>query len=159
MKKVACLLTALLLCCFLAGCSTSSNQKLTVYSFSGQDDTFSITNGVVVIAPDTAIFYGGYLDADEEHFQQITSYSTSFYVWADGHEHTLMDMRAVDTTGTFLNLDQEVGSVSSQAFFEGAETAIRDQLFFRLETVNQNGERQTLEIPMSVVDVTQILQA
>lgn len=157
MKRTACFL-AVLLCFVLSGCTTSSSQELKVYSFSGQDDTCSITNGVVVFAPDTAILYGGYLNADEDYFQQITGYTMSFYTGTNGSEHTLMSMSAVDKTGTFLNLDQEVGSVSSQAFFPDAETAIRDQLIFRLETVNSSGEHQTLEIPMSVVDVTQILQ-
>lgn len=91
MKKLISLLTVAILCfCLLVGCSQNGenkSEKITVYSFCGENEQFAVTNGVIVISADEEIFYGGDLKVtDDEYFTDITSYSVKFYTITNGEK-------------------------------------------------------------------------
>ena len=58
MKKLISLLTVAILCfCLLVGCSQNGenkSEKITVYSFCGENEQFAVTNGVIVISAEQA---------------------------------------------------------------------------------------------------------
>ena len=63
----------------LAGCNTSSEsneeQPLKVYSFSGENEHISVSNGVIILDGKDEICYGGDLKAMSDDFTDITTYS------------------------------------------------------------------------------------
>ena len=64
MKKIMAVMLSLLACTvLLAGCSTSSEsneeQPLKVYSFSGENEYISVSNGVIILDGKDEICYGG----------------------------------------------------------------------------------------------------
>ena len=95
MKKTFFFLLTLMLCVgMLAGCSQNGenkSDKITVYSFCGENEQFAVTNGVIVISADEEIFYGGDLKVtDDEYFSDVTSYSVKFYTMTNGKTRTIM---------------------------------------------------------------------
>ncbi len=156
MKKAVCRLCALLLCCVLSGCGSSNAQTLTVCSFSGQDAACSISNGVIVLTPDTGILDGGNLTVNKEQFSDISFCSMSIFVRVDGSEQSLLNVESVDMTNGTLTLDQEVGSIAGSAFSPDIAAALADHLFFRLDTVSLSGEKQSVEISLTVKTITDL---
>ena len=76
MKKVTPVLMAIVFCALLlAGCSISSQsrqgQPLAVYSFSGENEFISVSNGVIVLDAEEEICYGGNLETRKDKFTDI----------------------------------------------------------------------------------------
>lgn len=75
--------TLSLLACavLLAGCNTSTEsneeQSLKVYSFSGENEYISVSNGVIILDGKNEICYGGDLKVISDDFVDITTYSTT----------------------------------------------------------------------------------
>ena len=82
MKKIMAATLSLLVCAvLLAGCNTSSEnneeQSLKVYSFSGENEYISVSNGVIILDGKDEICYGGDLKVTSDDFGDITTYSTT----------------------------------------------------------------------------------
>ena len=85
MKKIMAVMLSLLACTvLLAGCTTSSEsneeQSLKVYSFSGENEYISVSNGVIILDGKDEICYGGDLKVMSDDFSDITTYSTTIYI-------------------------------------------------------------------------------
>ena len=73
MKKIMAVMLSLLACTvLLAGCNTSSEsneeQSLKVYSFSGENEYISVSNGVIILDGKDEICYGGDLKVMSDDF-------------------------------------------------------------------------------------------
>lgn len=82
MKKIMAVMLSLLACTvLLTGCNTSSEsneeQSLKVYSFSGENEYISVSNGVIILDGKDEICYGGDLKVMSDDFADITTYSTT----------------------------------------------------------------------------------
>ena len=86
MKKIMAVMLSLL-CLYgsaFAGCNTSfesnEEQSLKVYSFSGENEYISVSNGVIILDGKDEICYGGDLKVMSDDFANITTYSTTIYI-------------------------------------------------------------------------------
>ena len=82
MKKIMAATLSLLACAvLLAGCNISSEnneeQSLKVYSFSGENEYISVSNGVIILDGKDEICYGGDLKVTSDDFGDITTYSSN----------------------------------------------------------------------------------
>lgn len=103
MKKIMAVMLLLLACTvLLAGCNTSSEsneeQSLKVYSFSGENEYISVSNGVIILDGKDEICYGGDLKVMSDDFANITTYSTTIYINGSEKE-TLLSNGVDDQTG------------------------------------------------------------
>ena len=124
MKKIATIILSLLVCTVLfTGCGNSSKssqeQSLKVYSFSGNSESISVSNGVIVLSGKDEICYGGNLKVMSDDFADITAYSTTIYV--DGEEDSILLSHAVK---------------------------LADNLWFELKTANLSGEENTYQVQL-----------
>lgn len=164
MKKLLFFLFAVIFCIgMLAGCSQndkSESEMLTVYSFCGESDQFTVMNGVIVIDSDTEVFYGGDLNViDQEQFADIASYSVKFYTMTNGEKRTIMHNSVVDQTSGSIKITGDLGKMSGEDILIGnkAENAseLMDNLFFELRTTDLSGEQNTYQLWLTVIDVTE----
>ena len=93
MKKIMAVMLSLLACMvLLAGCNTSfesnEEQPLKVYSFSGENEYISVSNGVIILDGKDEICYGGDLKVMSDDFSDITTYSTTIYI--NGSEKAIL---------------------------------------------------------------------
>ena len=147
MKKIATIILSLLVCTVLfTGCGNSSKSKssqeqsLKVYSFSGNSESISVSNGVIVLAGKDEICYGGNLKVMSDDFADITAYSTTIYV--DGEEDSILLSHAVaDQTGGTID-------VSGNILRDGDADKLADNLWFELKTTNLSGEENTYQVQL-----------
>ena len=85
MKRVFAILLTTLACSVLfSGCGAKpAEEQVAVYSFSGDNEVFSISNGVIVLAPTEEVFYGGNLEGE---MSGVVSYSMTFYISSGNDE-------------------------------------------------------------------------
>ena len=79
MMKAKALAFMTILMLALTGCGKAEQEPLRVYSFSGENEQLTVSNGIIVFNGSEEIFSGGDLKAADESFLDITSYSTTFY--------------------------------------------------------------------------------
>ena len=146
MKKIATIILSLLVCTVLfTGCGNSSKssqeQSLKVYSFSGNSESISVSNGVIVLSGKDEICYGGNLKVMSDDFADITAYSTTIYV--DGEEDSILLSHAVaDQTGGTVDVSGNIGKISGDVLRDG------DNLWFELKTTNLSGEENTYQVQL-----------
>ena len=85
MKKIRAVMLSLLACTvLLAGCNTSpesnEEQPLKVYSFSGENEYISVSNGVIILDGKDEICYGGDLKVMSDDFSDITTYLSLIHI-------------------------------------------------------------------------------
>ena len=108
MKKIMAVMLSLLACTvLLTGCNTSSEsneeQPLKVYSFSGENEYISVSNGVIILDGKDEICYGGDLKVMSDDFANITTYSTTIYINGSEKE-TLLSNGVDDQTGETIDV-------------------------------------------------------
>ena len=142
MKKIATIILSLLVCTVLfTGCGNSSKssqeQSLKVYSFSGNSESISVSNGVIVLAGKDEICYGGNLKVMSDDFADITAYCTTIYV--DGEEDSILLSHAVA---------DNIGKISGDVLRDGDADKLADNLWFELKTTNLSGEENTYQVQL-----------
>ena len=153
MKKLFGILLAVLL---LSGCGKNGGKDLAVYTFSGSDGQFAVTNGAAVFSDQTDVFEGGSLALQQDVPEDVTAYTMTFYVNYKGERRTLMSNSVVDETGGTLQPGEDLGRRAT----DGAEgylgrttdwqEELRNGLSFVLTITQKSGEQRTYEIPMVV---------
>ncbi len=152
MKKIATIILSLLVCTVLfTGCGNSSKssqeQSLKVYSFSGNNESISVSNGVIVLSGKDEICYGGNLKVMSDDFADITAYSTTIYV--DGEEDSILLSHAVaDQTGGTIDVSGNIGKISGDVLRDGDADKLADNLWFELKTTNLSGEENTYQVQL-----------
>lgn len=161
MKQVGRLLVLLSIvfyCLAFAGCSNSlhseQEQSLAVYSFSGENEYFSISNGVIVLTSTEEIFYGGDLEEQQGIFDDITDYSVTFYIISDSKEKTLLSNAVTDETGGVIDISGWIGQVAGDILASADIEYLINNLYCKLQTNNLNGEENEYLLQLTVTEIT-----
>ena len=158
MKKIMAVMLSLLACTvLLAGCNTSSEsneeQPLKVYSFSGENEYISVSNGVIILDGKDEICYGGDLKVMSDDFANITTYSTTIYINGSEKE-TLLSNGVDDQTGETIDVSRNVGQISGDILRDSDADKLTDNLWFELKTTNLNGEESTYRVQLETTEIT-----
>lgn len=163
MKKTIIFFIASVLCIgILVGCSRNDEldqNSSIVYSFSGANEYFAVTNGTVILNDEEEVFFGGNLNVtDEGALGNIASYSATFYTMIDGEKHIIMSNSVVDQTGGKISISGDLGEIS------GEDQIIRNKigdtldwenhLYFELATTDLDNEENTYQIQLAVTEVS-----
>ena len=158
MKKIRAVMLSLLACTvLLAGCNTSpesnEEQPLKVYSFSGENEYISVSNGVIILDGKDEICYGGDLKVMSDDFSDITTYSTTIYI--NGSEKEILLSNGVDDqTGETIDVSGNVGQISGDILRDSDADKLTDNLWFELKTTNLNGEESTYRVQLETTEIT-----
>lgn len=137
----------------------TGTQEQSVYSFSGANEYFSLTNGVVVLGAEEEVFSGGDLNiSDEEALGDIASYSATFYTLIDGEKHIIMSNSVVDQTGGKISLSGDLGKMSGGDFIIRNKVEDpsdwKNNLYFELVTTGLDNKENTYQLQLSVTEVS-----
>ena len=161
MKKIMAVMLSLLACTvLLAGCNTSSEsneeQSLKVYSFSGENEYISVSNGVIILDGKDEICYGGDLKVMSDDFSDITTYSTTIYI--NGSEKAILLSNSVDDqTGGTIDVSGNIGKISGDFLRDSDDKLtdkLTDNLWFELKTTNLSGEENTYQVQLKTTEIT-----
>ena len=158
MKKIMVATLSLLACAvLLAGCNTSTEsneeQSLKVYSFSGENEYISVSNGVIILDGKNEICYGGDLKVISDDFVDITTYSTTIYINGSEKE-TLLSNSVDDQTGGTIDVSGNIGKISGDIFKNRDADKLTDNLWFELKTTNLSGEENTYQVQLKTTEIT-----
>ena len=162
MKKAFALFILAVMCLtLLAGCTAKTEkQDPAVYSFSGANYFFSVTDGVIVLNGEEETFSGGNLTVQQEDlFSDVVSYDADFYIIKDGEKRTVLSSSVVDMTGGSVRLNGDsLGKISGETIITNYkmidEEDWQNNLFFELTVTDKNGEETVYELQMDVEKVT-----
>ncbi len=158
MKKIVVLMLLSLACVvLLSGCGTSptdnEEQALKVYSFSGENEYVSVSNGVIILDGKDKICYGGDLKVMSDGFADIAAYSTTIYT--NGSEKEILLSNAVhDQTGGTIDIFGNIGKISGDFLRDGSTDKLADNLWLELKTTNLNGEENTYHLQLKTTEIT-----
>ena len=145
------LITALYTCLFSSCGMKPAEEPLVVYSFSGENEMFSISNGVIVLNEGEEIFYGGNLDGE---LSDIIAYSMTFYIQSGSDDIVLLSNSVTDMTGGTIGIAGETGKISGDVLKSAEEDDLQNNLYFELKTTNLDGEENTYQLQLTVTEVT-----
>ena len=142
----------------LTGCGKVEQERLTVYSFSGENEQITISNGIIVLNGTMEIFSGGDLKVTNDFFTDITSYSTTFYIMSGSERDVILSNSTVDMTGGTVNVSGDLGQISGDSILR--KTNIDDTndlngtLYFELTTKDKYGTENVYQLQMALTEIT-----
>jgi len=148
---ISCLLIAALVGC--AGSAEDTESGAEVYSMSGSNDLFEISNGVIVLGEEEEVFDGGDLKIlQEDLFADVTAYTCSYYTITNGERRTILSNSTVDMTGGTLNVNGDLGRASGNGILIGNKIKsaedLEDVIWFELITTDLSGKENTYQLPL-----------
>ena len=158
MNKIMAVVLSLLACTvLLAGCNTSSEnneeQSLKAYSFSGENEYISVSNGVIILDGKDEICYGGDLKVISDDFADITTYSTTIYI-NESEKEILLSNGVDNQTGGTIDISGNIGKISGDILRDSDADKLTDNLWFELKTTNLSGEENTYQIQLETTEIT-----
>ena len=142
----------------LTGCNNSSKnneeQLLKVYSFSGENEYISVSNGIIILENQEEICYGGDLKVMSDDFNDITKYSTTIYINGNKKD-PLLSKNVNDHTGGTLNVNGKIGIISGDVFKENELNQLNEGLWLELKTINMDGKQKMYTLPLKTIEITE----
>ena len=142
----------------LTGCGKEEQEPLRIYSFSGENEQFAVSNGIIVLNGSEEIFSGGDLKAADESFIDITSYSTTFYTISGSEKNVILSNRVTDTTGDTVNVSGDLGQISGDSTLRRIKiddtNDLNGTLYFELTTKDKYGTENVYQLQMALTEIT-----
>jgi hypothetical protein len=129
-----------------------------VYSFSGENEQLTVSNGVIVLNGTEETFAGGDLKVTGDLFTDITSYSTTFYTMSGNERDIILSNSVVDMTGGKVNVSGDLGQISGESVIKRIKiddtSDLKNTLYFELITKDKYGEESVYQLQMSLTEIT-----
>jgi uncharacterized lipoprotein len=161
MKKMLALILVALCLFMLSGCGNKADNddKTEVYTFYGENDYVTVTNGTAVVGGEEETFSGGRLEViKEKAFADAMYWSAEFYIAKDGEKKTLYKSVVEDLSDSAkVSISGDLGKISGGNVISDYESSDMDafvnNLFMLFTVRNAEGEEKTYEIQMNVEKV------
>ena len=158
MVKLRVLVFMAILMLALAGCEKVEQEQLTVYSFSGENEQLSISNGIIILNGTEETFSGGDLKVSDDFFDNITSYSTTFYIMAGDEKDVILSNGMVDMTEDTVNISGDLGQISGDSAIRRIKidgtSDLKNILYFELTTKDMDGNENVYQLELSLTEIT-----
>ena len=155
-SKVLVFLAILMLA--LVGCEKVEQEQLTVYSFSGENEQLSISNGIIILNGTEETFSGGDLKVSDDFFDNIASYSTTFYIMAGDEKDVILSNGMVDMTGDTVNVSGDLGQISGDSAIRRIKidgtSDLKNIFYFELTTKDMDGNENVYQLELSLTEIT-----
>ena len=143
----------------LSGCGKEEPDQLTVYSFSGENEQLTVSNGVIVLNGTEEIFDGGDLKVTGDFPSDITSYSTTFYTMSGSEKDIILSNSMADMTGGMVKISGDLGQISGDSAIRRIKiddvNGLENNLYFDLITKNKDGEENVYQLQMFLTEITE----
>lgn len=155
MRKLTAFLCILLSVLMLAGCNDT--EQITTYTLRGEHDYFAISNGSITLSDAEEVFDGGDLQITQSGvFEEVASYSTTFYMIADGERRIILSNSVVDQTGGTISIEGDLGKGAGDGFIIGNKVKkiddLKENLWFELKTTDLNGNEEVYQVQLTLTE-------
>lgn len=157
MKKVMISVLTMLSVLLLTACNSEQQEKSSTYSFHGENEYFAISNGTIVLSDSEDKFNGGKIEViQNEIFEDVVSYSTTFYIMKNGQQRTVMSNSVVDYTEGAVHVEGDLGTICGEGLIIGNKVEdieeLRENLWFELETTDSSGKENVYQVKLRFVE-------
>ena len=157
MKQILAFVMTLVCALSLSACGNGNQEQTETYHFRGENEFFAISNGSIVLSDTKEVFDGGNLHVTQAGiFDQVTSYSATFYTKKDGAQSTLMSNSVVDQTGGTIHVEGDLGIISGDGFITGGSIAsideLKENLWFELKTTDLHGKETAYHLRLTLTE-------
>lgn len=137
--------------CLITSC-TKQQKEIEIYSFSGENDTLTINNGLIIVTDDLEKFIGGDLTFKGEELSDVKYTITKFFFYKDGTETTILNnSQSIEGTTKGTHISPNMGSISSKDLFYGNDLElIKNSLNFSLSGNFMNGDNFEYNVVLDV---------
>ncbi len=158
MKKIVALFLLVSCVLTLSACNNTKQEKTRVYSFTGGNEEYVITNGVVVLTDEEDIFYGGELQVQKpDGIKNIASYRAEFYTRIDGEENVVL-VSAMDNASSSEMLNIDFGKASGNGKMLdnnfGKMDELQDDFWCELKIKDTQGNQNSYIIDLTLTEIT-----
>lgn len=157
MKKVFALIIVAVCAFMFTACDGEiADDKTEVYTFYGENEYISVTNGTAVIDGKEEAFSGGNLEIlNKELFADAVYWHYEFYISNDGEEKTIYVGSVSDETGTSaVSIEGDLGKISGGDIITEYDDSYADDfvnnLYFKFTVKNSDGEENSYHLQMEV---------
>lgn len=159
MIKMKVLIFMAILMLTLTGCGKAGQERLIIYSFSGENEQLAVSNGIIVLNGTEETFVGGDLKVTGDFFDDITSYATTFYTMSGSEKDIILSNSVVDMTGGTVNVSSDLGQISGESTIRRINiddaNDLENTLYFELAVKDKNGKESVYQLQMSLTEITQ----
>ena len=152
MKKLIALVLVLVCVLSLAGCKEQPSTR----SFRGEHEYFAISNVSINLDDKEAVVDGGNIEITQsDYFNDIVSYTTTFYMLANGEQKVILSNTGINQTGEATTIDSDLGSISGEGILGNEVNRVddlKDNLWFELKTTDLNGTENVYQIQLKFTD-------
>ena len=157
MNRILASVMALVCALSLSACGSNNQEQTATYRFHGENEFFAISNGSIALSDSKEVFDGGNLHITQAGiFDQVTSYSATFYTKKDGVQRTLMSNSVVDQTGSTIHVEGDLGTMSGDGFIIGGKVAsideLKENLWFELKTTDLHGKETAYHLRLILTE-------
>lgn len=140
----------------LVGCNATEKDQLRVYSFEGENENFTVSNGIIVLHGSEEIFDGGKLNTTDHFFKNVISYTTTFYIASDKGKEVIMKNSVEDMTGEELNAPNALGRASGNSIINSKidDYDLNNNLYFELVTRDKDNNEKSYQIQLILSEIT-----
>jgi len=103
------------------------------------------------------VFDGGDLQITQSGvFEEVASYSTTFYMIADGERRIILSNSVVDQTGGTISIEGDLGKGAGDGFIIGNKVEkiddLKENLWFELKTTDLNGNEEAYQVQLTLTE-------
>lgn len=157
MKKMIALVLALACVLSLSACGNGNQEQVSTYTFHGDNEYISISNGTIVLSDTEEVLDGGNLSIIQaDLLDGIVAYSATFYTMRNGGQRTLMSNSVVDYTGGAIHVEEDLGSISGDGIITDNKIEnldeLRENLWFELKTTDLNDKENVYQLKLTLTE-------
>ena len=134
--------------------SQSNQTQEGTYSFYGENEYFSLSNGSIVVSGEMETFDGGVLKAiDPELFSDVKSFSASFYtIKSNGKQDDFVTHKIYSSDGTPVSFGGSLGRSSSNSP-DLIRKIEQGGLWLEVQTVDTADKETVYQLELTVTEV------
>ena len=152
MKKWMVLVLILVCVLSLAGCQ----EHVSTCSYRGGHEYFAISNVSINLGDKEDAFDGGNIEITQpDIFDEVASYTTTFYILTNGEQKIVLSNTEINQTGEATTIDSDLGSISGEGILGNEVNRVddlKDNLWFELKTTDLNGTENVYQIQLTIVE-------
>lgn len=150
-RKLAMITLLAVALCLITSC-TKQQKEIEIYSFSVENDTITVNNGLIIVTDGMEKFIGGDLTFKAEELIDVKYYVTKFFFYKDASETTILNnSQSIEGTTKGIYISPDMGSISSTDLFYGNDLElIKKSLNFSLSGIFMNGEEFEYNVVLNV---------
>ena len=117
-----------------------------------------VGKSIIVLNGTEEIFTGGDLKVADDFFNNITSYSTTFYIMVGDEKDVILSNDVVDMTGDTVNISGDLGQISGNSTIRRIKidgtSDLKNILYFELTAKDMDGNENVYQLELSLTEIT-----